>query len=71
MDVIPAKPVPAEAGSGYPVFKTTFYDFIKVVECCQLVTFYPIYEPQMDTWYPLLKYASGISFVNELLGNIK
>ena len=67
MDVIPAKPVPAEAGSGYPVFKTTFYDFIKVVECCQLVTFYPIYEPQMDTWYPLLKYASGIRFVNEQL----
>jgi hypothetical protein len=36
-----------------------------------LVTFYPIGEPHMDTWYPLLKYASGISFVNELLGNIK
>ena len=28
IDVIPAKPVPAAAGSGYPVFKTTFYDLI-------------------------------------------
>ena len=27
---MPAKPVPAEAGSGYPVFKTTFYDFINI-----------------------------------------
>ena len=24
-----AKPVPAKAGSGYPVFKATFYDFVK------------------------------------------
>jgi hypothetical protein len=30
MDVIPAKPVPAYEGSGYPIFKTTFYDFIKI-----------------------------------------
>ena len=27
---MPAKPVPTEAGSGYPVFKKTFYDFIRM-----------------------------------------
>jgi hypothetical protein len=36
-----------------------------------LYTYYPIRESYLDTWYPLHKYTSGISFVNELLENIK
>jgi hypothetical protein len=36
-----------------------------------LYTYYPIRESYLDTWYPLHKYTSGISFVNELAGNIK
>jgi len=39
--------------------------------CRSLYTYYPIRESRMDTWYPPYKYAAEISFVNELLGNIK
>jgi len=39
MVVIPAKPVPAEAGIGYPVFETTCYDLILIVKgiCANLL----------------------------------
>jgi hypothetical protein len=32
-----------------------------------LYTYYPIRESYLDTWYPLHKYTSGISFVNGLV----
>jgi hypothetical protein len=36
-----------------------------------LYIYYPIRESYLDTWYPLHKYISEISFVKQLLGNIK